>query len=270
MKRQLIAALLVVTSGLGTMRAERNTKIEGTWQMSYVANVDGKSAIRYVPIWKTFTKEGTFSIMMWRSDEIAAYISTNGKYNFVNDSIATEDIFHSATNPKLKGTQTVLKYQFIAPDIVFVRYKLEGSNEEGQELWTRISSVGHSDLYPLDEPGTQHTEGNVVIDTTGIYLSTEVMPEYPNGGHDGLMKYMAENLSYPVEAMERGLEGVALIRFVVNEKGRTENFRIIKSASPLLDQEALRVLKEARFTPGQHNGKKVKVYVTVPVTFKLK
>ena len=238
--------------------------------MSYVAKVDGKSAIRYVPIWKTFTKEGTFNIMMWRSDEIAAYISTSGTYKFVNDSIATENVLHSATNPKLKGTQTVLKYQFIAPDMIFVRYKLEGSSGEGQELWTRISSVSHSDLFPIDETAPKHSENNVVIDTTGIYLSTEVMPEYLNGGNDGLLKYLSENLSYPVEAMERGVEGIALIRFVVNEKGRTENFRIIKSASSLLDQEALRVLKEARFKPGLHEGKKVKVYVTVPVTFKLK
>ena len=61
-----------------------------------------------------------------------------------------------------------------------------------------------------------------------------------------------------------------MVRFVVNEDGKPQDFQIMHSSFGLLDNEALRVIKTLRFIPGRHNGKKVKVYLTVPVRFVLK
>lgn len=261
------AVLLLCTPA----RAQGKPSLEGIWQMSYVSGPEGHSQVRYAPIWKIYSHKDRFNIMMWRSDDLAAYLSTGGTYRVVNDSILTESVEQSATNPDLKDTRTVIKYQFLGADMLFMRYNLPGSQNEGQELWTRVSKVGQAGLFPLEtRPGSRERKDKVLVDTAGVYLATEQMPVFANGGTEGLNNFLERHISYPVEAQERGLEGVVLLRFVVSEDGVPQDFRIIKSATPLLDQEAIRVLRQARFIPGRHNGHAVKVYSTVPVNFKLK
>ena len=51
---------------------------------------------------------------------------------------------------------------------------------------------------------------------------------------------------------------------------KTENLQIMRSSYPILDEEAKRVISKLSFIPGMHDGKKVKVYMTIPVNFKLR
>lgn len=260
------------------MPAAQAKKVEkqpftGIWQMAYVVRqADGHRMLRHLPVWKVLGSDGRFEVMLWRDDDVASIITTSGTYRLVNDSIAAEVVEHAATAPKIQGTQTVLKYEFVTPDLLFVRYWLQGSEEEAQELWSRVGAVQRADLVniPTNEPpARRESRPQVVQDTAGIYLTTEVMPEFVNGGHEGFVRYLSDNIAYPQEAQEKGFNGVSLISFVINEKGETEDFHIIKSATALLDAEVIRVLRAARFHPGLHAGKPVKVYSTVPVTFKL-
>ena len=59
--------------------------------------------------------------------------------------------------------------------------------------------------------------------------------------------------------------------FVVNQEGKVEDVRIQKSVHPLLDKEAIRVIKLLPdFTPGYNGGRPVKVYYMVPIMYTLK
>lgn len=61
-----------------------------------------------------------------------------------------------------------------------------------------------------------------------------------------------------------------MVRFVVTEKGKIASPEVIKSVSPELDAEAIRVLQTlSDFNPGTIDGKPVSVYYTLPITFKL-
>ena len=100
--------------------------------------------------------------------------------------------------------------------------------------------------------------------------SCAVMPEYPDGT-EGLMAFFAENLQYPVQAEEVGLEGRVLVNFVVEKDGSVSNVEVAESVDSLLDAEAVRVVELMKaWTPGKNEaGEAVRVKYTVPVNFML-
>lgn len=99
-----------------------------------------------------------------------------------------------------------------------------------------------------------------------IYSYVEHMPE-PNFN---LSKYLSESISYPEKARIDNLEGKVVLKFVVNKKGKVGNVTIKKSASPELDAEAIRVVREMPdWKPAKLHGKPVDVYYTLPIKFTL-
>ncbi len=119
-----------------------------------------------------------------------------------------------------------------------------------------------------DEAKEEKADEEIAFD--GPILDTvEEMPEFP-GGPTSIFEYLSENTNYPEEAKKNGIEGRVLVTFVVEPNGSTSNVKAIKSVDPLLDLEAVRLVKSMpRWTPGKQNGKVVRVKYTVPVTFKL-
>ncbi|PBQ31961.1 hypothetical protein CNR22_09325 [Sphingobacteriaceae bacterium] len=95
------------------------------------------------------------------------------------------------------------------------------------------------------------------------------MPEFP-GGVNSMMEYINKNTRFPAEARERGESGKAFVKFLVDTNGNIVNPLILKSSgSSSLDKEALRVVKSMPlWTSGVDKDKKVKVYMTVPFSFK--
>jgi len=97
----------------------------------------------------------------------------------------------------------------------------------------------------------------------------EQMPEYPGGAH-ALFEYLAKNIRYPESAEKAGIQGRVIATFVVMKDGSISNVKVVKSVSPELDGEALRVLSSMpNWTPGMQNGKAVNVKYTVPISFAL-
>jgi len=106
-----------------------------------------------------------------------------------------------------------------------------------------------------------------VIEDT--YDNVEIMPEFP-GGVQGLLNYMRETIKYPAQARQDTIQGRVLVTFVINKDGSIVEPEVVKSAHPLLDQEALKMVKEMpNWKPGEQNGKPVRVKYTIPVNFRL-
>jgi protein TonB len=116
----------------------------------------------------------------------------------------------------------------------------------------------------------QENTKNVKEDTTGgQFLMGEVVPEFP-GGDEARVKFLQENLVYPLKAREQGIEGKVWIGFVVETDGSLSNFTIVKGIDPILDNEALRVAKlMPKWIPGKERGKNVRVSFNLPITFSL-
>ena len=99
-----------------------------------------------------------------------------------------------------------------------------------------------------------------------VFTYVEKMPE---PGFD-LPRYLSDNLHYPDSARNAGIQGRVIVRFVVNEDGHISDPKVFKSIGGGCDEEALRLVeKMPNWKSGEQNGKKVKVYYTLPLTFKL-
>lgn len=97
----------------------------------------------------------------------------------------------------------------------------------------------------------------------------EQMPYFP-GGTEEMLKFIRKHVVYPDQAAENGVQGRVFLRFVVLPSGEIGNVDIIRSLDPLLDKEAVRVIKSMpRWIPGKQNGVAVAVYFNLPITFKL-
>lgn len=103
-----------------------------------------------------------------------------------------------------------------------------------------------------------------------IYQVVEKQPEFP-GGMKALMKYLRENMKYPVECRKKNIQGKSFVSFIVKMDGSIENVEIIRSSGDeLLDKEAIRVVTTMpKWIPGKEKGETVNVRFTLPVTFKL-
>ena len=92
------------------------------------------------------------------------------------------------------------------------------------------------------------------------------MPEYP-GGQAALLKFIGDNLKYPKE-MVGCFQGSIRVRFYVDTLGHVCDPQIIRGMDSALDREVLRVVRLfPDFIPGQHEGRKVNVYVNLPISF---
>ncbi len=102
-----------------------------------------------------------------------------------------------------------------------------------------------------------------------IFRSVEQMPQFP-GGDAALMKFLQSHINYPPMAAENNVQGKVILQFVVEKDGKVGEVKVARSVDKDLDREAIRVVKTLpRFTPGRQNGQPVRVWYTLPVTFKL-
>lgn len=105
--------------------------------------------------------------------------------------------------------------------------------------------------------------------TEEIFVVVEQQPEFP-GGTGALMKFLGDNIKYPVIAQENGIQGRVITTFVVERDGSITDVQVVRGQDPSLDKEAVRVIKTMpKWKPGQQRGKPVRVRFTLPVQFRL-
>ncbi len=144
-------------------------------------------------------------------------------------------------------------------------------------LFTALLALVCSFGYGQDKPETQDE----------IFWIVEQMPEFP-GGDEAMFKYLSDNLSYPKQAREAGIQGKVMVGFVVEADGSITEVKTIRffpitdskeKSKPVtltmvlqkeLEDEAIRVIKAMpKWTPGKQRGRNVRVAYRLPITFTL-
>jgi TonB family protein len=101
------------------------------------------------------------------------------------------------------------------------------------------------------------------------FVVVENQPEFP-GGNEALMKFISENVQYPIEAQEKGIQGKVVCNFIVRKDGSITDVNVVQGVHPLLDAEAVRLLQSMpAWKPGTQRGQAVNVRYTLPVVFRL-
>lgn len=109
------------------------------------------------------------------------------------------------------------------------------------------------------------------------FLDAEKLPHFPlakaetvQANDDAIREWVDQNLKYPEEAIGEKVEGTVTVRYIVSKSGKLEDFIVIKSIHPLLDEEALRVLSlMPDWKPAMQGGEPKDVYYYAEVAFKL-
>ena len=105
--------------------------------------------------------------------------------------------------------------------------------------------------------------------TEEIFVVVENQPEFP-GGNTAMMKFLSDNIKYPVIAQENGIQGRVICNFVVERDGSITDVQVVRGVDPSLDKEAVRVIQQMpRWKPGKQRGQAVRVRFTLPVVFRL-
>ena len=99
-----------------------------------------------------------------------------------------------------------------------------------------------------------------------------VMNQAPHfiGGKKALENYIQKHLSYPEALKKSGVEGTVYIQATVNKKGELMAVKVKKGIHPLLDQEALNLVKGMpNWAPGMQGKNAVRATIQIPIEFKL-
>lgn len=89
------------------------------------------------------------------------------------------------------------------------------------------------------------------------------------GGQDSLYAYLRQHVAYPQAEYENNIEGRVIVSCIVGKDGSLDEFTVVRSVSPALDREAIRVFRSMpRWTPARNGGEAVCNRVTFPLLFK--
>lgn len=128
---------------------------------------------------------------------------------------------------------------------------------------------------------TANDEGGIVgdilldLENDGSYemveLPEDLMPR-PRQGTNRFLDDIFGSLNYPPSARENNIQGKVLVDIWVNPLGTATQFTIEQSVSPDIDQEVLRVIKNAShagFTPLVYEGNSVPYRIRFPMAFRM-
>ncbi|MBK9636495.1 MAG: TonB family protein [Bacteroidetes bacterium] len=174
-----------------------------------------------------------------------------------------EKVIPTPPTPQRSSTQFT---NLIVKDVDSTDNELTQDDLSKLLLATRSVDV---DSVPGKDP-LPDTKDNSTTGTSNPYIWVEEMPQFP-GGVNEMLKYLKNNIKYPIDAREANITGVVYLSFIVDKEGEIKNIEILKGIGGGCEEEAVRVVKKmSKWNPGKQNGKAVNVQFKLPVSFTLR
>ncbi len=162
-------------------------------------------------------------------------------------------------------------------EVRYLERELEKRQRKGKAAMVAGLSVG---LLASSQVALAQQPDSLRMDTI---VEEEVMAEMPDlfgrivetmpafrGGEQKLFEFLGNNLVYPKEAIEAGIEGKVFVEFYIEKDGTVCDAKVLRGIGYGCDEEALRVIGlMPKWSPGKQRGKAVRVRYTLPINFKL-
>lgn len=188
--------------------------------------------------------------------------------------VPEENIIREQTAPPPPPLKTT--FRFVPPIIADddeIPDDIETPTQE--EALDAVGQISIATIVGTDEEGAidiaELEQQKIIVEAEPeVFQIVEQMPSYP-GGDIELMRFIKDNLKYPIVAQENGIQGQVVLRFVVTPTGSIDEVTVLRGLDPSCDREAMRVVKAMpKWIPGRQSGKAVPVYFTLPIRFQLK
>ncbi|WP_439488241.1 energy transducer TonB [Algoriphagus sp.] len=128
------------------------------------------------------------------------------------------------------------------------------------------------DLNTTEEtiiPEIEISSAPVIEDVDKIVDFAEVQAMF-KGGMDAWYAYLNKNLVYPSQAKRANIEGMVVVRFVVNTDGSIQDIELVRTIGGGCDEIAKKVIENSpNWNPGKMGGKAVRSRMTMPIRFRL-
>ena len=172
-----------------------------------------------------------------------------------------------------KQSGMAVRVQYMLP----VKFKLESSSKEET---VHVVGYGENNLKQKKENLIINTKSELPED---VFKVVQEMPRFPgcedmegtvkekeNCSKQKMLEYIYSNIKYPKEARSKGIDGMSVIRMVIEKDGSVTNVSTLRDPGAGTGDEAARVTREMpKWIPGKQSGEAVRVQYVLPVKFKL-
>jgi protein TonB len=197
----------------------------------------------------------------------AKYIEKEASAEFMDMDKPKEEAPPPPPPPPPPPAELQQKVKFVAP-VVTTEEVVEDADIFNQD---ELAQTGNVAVEVQEEVAEVETKEEVieVEEAKPVFTIVEEMPSFP-GGEAERNKFLAQNIVYPQQATENGIQGTVYVSFVVDSKGNVTDVKVLRGIGGGCDEEALRVVKMMpQWHPGKQNGKNVRVLFNMPIYFKL-
>jgi protein TonB len=185
-----------------------------------------------------------FRVQITSQADTSVLYEANDEIVFLEETIQTKQEIKAPPPPRPVVPIEVPNDEIIEDEIIFMD-----------------SEIHFDEIVYLPPPPEQATEEE---EEQEIFVVVE-QPPVLIGGLISLQKKVV----YPKLAIDAEIEGRVVVEFVITTDGNVTNPRILRGIGGGCDEEAIKVIKTAKFQPGMQRGKKVAVRYSIPISFKL-
>lgn len=216
------------------------------------------------------------------------------KLRLTHEYIADEA---TAGTDKASYSHTLIRHQFLAPRLMLMhsfnnqsflkrrlymllktkqtqlagwKYLLAAPLIGGMILLSGMTSSLLAQVQNKKEKVKETTVGQEKKIEAKEHVKIDEPPMFQGGNMEGFSKWIGENIKYPQKAIDENITGKVYVSFEIITTGEVMNVSVARSANPLLDEEAVRVIKSSpKWKPAQIDGKPASIKMTIPVGFTL-
>lgn len=272
---------------------ENNRRI-GKWKYYY-----SSGQLKQIVIFNNVNNTNDISVVEFYDRE-GKQLIVNGTGNWVNDSIQT-GMFDIESLKTLKGqfkdslktgewkltrlsdnklmhNERFKKGKFISAGVYNAQFDYYGTmtseiiNKIPDENFTKLNRTENFELDTTVYSGTLlYSDVETIFKTvTGKEYKIQNRTAGYIYGDYSLLEFLANNIRYPINAIESKITGKVYVGVVIDSLGNTKNVTLVKGVHKDLDDEAQRVVRlVSKWLPAIQNGQAVETTITIPVNFYL-
>ncbi len=121
----------------------------------------------------------------------------------------------------------------------------------------------------IAEPAAEAPSAYVEKVEGEVFNMVDDLPLF-EGGEQGRIAFLQQNLRYPKSARDAGEQGTVFVSFVISSEGEIADVKVLRGVSKAIDEEAVRVVKMMpRWTPAKLDGEPVNIQFNMPIRFVL-
>jgi len=201
-----------------------------------------------------------------KDDKLRAFIGTGKGNESIIEQIDFSYFAKKTIEPKVTAAYHIEVDNLSSKNVVALLYLTSAGERKGLE--TKDEQANNLDFFKKESSRNNNVELADTLDQ--VFLVVEDMPSFGNGEQDDFRTWVASNMQYPKEEAEKGIQGRVYLQFIVEKDGSISNVKVARSADPVLDKEAIRIVKSSpKWNPGMQRGVPVRVQYTFPIIFSL-